>query len=382
MGFKKLILKLIKTVKHRKVNNFFKKDFKKKVLISYSILPFKHDSFSHTNFYEAKTAAEIFDELGYVVDVIDYNYKLKNVECYNIIYGFGESLESFYQENFLDQTKVILYNTGMHQFTQNVNTLKRIRDFQIRKKKWLINSARLTDYAWFRQLVLSDAIITLGNIVSKESFSDHYNGSVYAINAPFYKTKNHHEILSLKDSCAKNSFIWFGSSGLIHKGLDLCLDYFKSNPHLTLHICGNIQNEKEFINFYKEELYHTNNIINHGYIDIESSKFEEVLKSSFFTIFPTCSEGGSPSLLTLIGNGALIPIMTREATIDVPRSFIIDNLSSFSINKAVIETQKTSLEVLKKYALENANFVVQNNSTTRYKRELKLIISEIISNNS
>lgn len=379
MDLKKLISKLIKAVIHRKVYNFFKKDFKKKVLLSYVTKPFRHDSFSHTNFYEANTAAEIFDELGYVVDVIDYDYKLKNVECYDIIYGFGETIEFFYKKNFSNNTKIILYNTGMHQFTQNVNTLKRIRDVQIRKQKWLIDSARLNDHAWFRQLILSDAIITLGNKVSKKSFSDRYNGSLYSINAPFFKTKNHHEILNLKDSSAKASFIWFGSTGLIHKGLDLCLEYFKSNPHLTLHVCGNIQNEKEFINFYKEELYYTKNIFNHGYVDIESSKFEEILKSSFFTIFPTCSEGGSPSLLTVIGNGALIPIMTKEATIDVPNNFIIRELNRSSINKAVVETQKISLEVLKKQALENANFVIENNSTVRYKRDLKLILSEIIS---
>ena len=79
------------------------------------------------------------------------------------------------------------------------------------------------------------------------------------------------------------------------------------------------------------------------------------------------------------GNGALIPIMTKEATIDVPNNFIIRELNRSSINKAVVETQKISLEVLKKQALENANFVIENNSTVRYKRDLKLILSEIIS---
>ena len=380
MGIKKSIAKLLKAVKHKKVNNFFKKNFKKKVLLSYITAPFRHHSFSHTNYYEAYTAAEIFDELGYLVDVVDYDYKLKNVECYDIIYGFGESVEFFYKKNFSNKTKIILYNTGMHQFTQNVNTLKRIKDVQIRKQKWLIDSARLTDHAWFRQLVLCDAVITLGNKVSKKSFFNHYNGSLYAINAPFYKTKNHFEILKMKDPLAKTSFIWFGSSGLIHKGLDLCLDFFKLNPHLTLHVCGNIQNEREFINFYREELYHTENIINHGFIDIESSKFEKILKSSFFAIFPTCSEGGSPSLLSLVGNGALIPVMTKEATVDIPKAFIIKELNNLGINKAIQDTQEISLENLKKYALENANFVVENNSTARYKRELKLIISEIILN--
>ena len=71
--------------------------------------------------------------------------------------------------------------------------------------------------------------------------------------------------------------------------------------------------------------------------------------------------------------------MTKEATIDVPNNIIIKDLNGSSIDNAVVETQKISLEVLKKQALENANFVIENNSTVRYKRDLKLILSEIIS---
>ena len=54
----------------------------------------------------------------------------------------------------------------------------------------------------------------------------------------------------------------------------------------------------------------------------------------------------------------------------------------FTIQRKKLQSDLNQLlEVLKKYALENANFVVQNNSTARYKRELKLIISEITSHN-
>ena len=48
------------------------------------------------------------------------------------------------------------------------------------------------------------------------------------------------------------------------------------------------------------------------YID----KFEEILLSCSFAIFPSCSEGGCPSTLTVIGNGGLIPIITKETTIE------------------------------------------------------------------
>ena len=95
-----------------------------------------------------------------------------------------------------------------------------------------------------------------------------------------------------------------------------------------------------------------------------------ILKSSFFAIFPTCSEGGSPSILTLVGNGALIPVMTKEASVDIPNSFTIKELNNLAIEKAVQNTQGISLETLKKYALEKGVNDAKWNLLTGDKKEI------------
>ena len=45
------------------ISNYFKKKHQKYALLSYILTPFKKDSLSHTNFFEAQSWAKILDEL-------------------------------------------------------------------------------------------------------------------------------------------------------------------------------------------------------------------------------------------------------------------------------------------------------------------------------
>ena len=323
------------------------------------------------------TVAEIFNELGYQVDVVQYDVIKTDLEQYDVIYGFGETIEYFYSHKYSPKIKVISYSTGMHQFFQNVETLQRVQGLQKEKGAWLINSARLTDFSWFRQMVFSDAIITLGNIEVKKTFDPFYNGALYPLNAPFYKVRDYKNI-GAKHPQAHRSYVWFGSSGLVHKGLDLCLDFFKHRSDLILHVCGPIKNDAAFVELYKDELFHTENIHTHGFIDINSQQFDEILKSSYFAIFPTCSEGGSPSLLTVIGNGAMIPVMTKAASVDVPHACIIEELSVIGLEHAVNLSQRIPEGELLAKAQANAEFVVENNSLENYRKNLKNTLEQVL----
>jgi len=381
-NIKKVLPKVVKNflsslLKNRPVRNYFKSDFSKRVLISYITTPFVRQSFGHTNFFEALTVAQVFDALGYQVDVVHYECRLQDLKKYDVIYGFGETLEYFFAKKFTPKTKVIVYSTGMHQFKQNINTLNRVKNVFEKKQTWLIDSARLVDKSWFRQIVLSDAIIALGNDEVKRSFEPYYKGVVYQLNAPFYQTKDVREIIDKKLQMAGKSFVWFGSSGLVHKGLDLCLEYFKTRPDLTLHVCGSFNNEIGFVNAYYKELYETDNIITHGFVEINSDKFRRILESVFFIIFPSCSEGGGASVLTVIGNGGLIPLITLETSVTVPNAIIINEFTFEGVEQAVIQTENIEFNQLQQWSLENAEFVVKENSLEVYSKNLKEIISEI-----
>jgi len=72
---KKLVLKYT----CKPVINYYKTDFKKNVLLSYIVAPFKSDSpnYTHTNFNESIIIAEVFRDLGFNVDVYNYDLKVK-----------------------------------------------------------------------------------------------------------------------------------------------------------------------------------------------------------------------------------------------------------------------------------------------------------------
>lgn len=374
------ILAYAKRFKNKKISNFYGTDFKKRVLISYIVSPFKSASIAHTNNFEAQVSAEIFNEFDYQVDITHYeNLENTDLNNYDVLYGFGETLEYFFKTTNNRNSKVILYSTGMSMWVQNANTLNRVRDFYGKKKVWLINSSRLTDKKWFRQILLSDSIISLGNNHAMASFQPFYKGALYKLNAPFFKTRDYLNSIQFKANNASKNFVWFGSSGLLHKGLDLCLDYFSSRPDLTLHLCGfTREGELDFLRAYQKEIFETPNIVYHGFIDIKSEKFEKLLKSAYFTIFPSCSEGGSPAVLTLIGNGGFIPLITRECSVTIPNGICIEALDMSSIECAIIQALEIKDNELLRMATENAAYVNKHNSLEQYKSDLKAILQKVL----
>jgi len=220
------ILKIFKFYKKRnKIKNYFKTQHSKNALLSYITKPFrKGEYFTHTNYFEAMSHAKILNELGYNVDVIDYDYHGEiDFSKYDLLVGFGDAFQKYFEFS-KKKVKTIYYGTGMHVCHQNHATLKRLKDVYLKKVLWLGNSTRYVEKCWTHQTYLVDAMIVLGNEVCVESYKKFYDGKIFNIPAPFYKVIDAWKLL--QENNLGKSFIWFGSSGLIHKGLDLVLDYF------------------------------------------------------------------------------------------------------------------------------------------------------------
>jgi hypothetical protein len=367
-----LLFKLYKYFNSRKISNYFKTKYSKNALLSYITYPFvKEQNLSHTNYFEAISHAKILNELGFNVDIIDYDYD-RNVDFskYRVLVGFGEQFTNYFNSGFTHM-KTIYYGTGMHVCHQNNATLKRLKQVYQKKGIWLTKSTRYVEKTWTYQTMLVDAIIALGNDICKESYAKYYNGPIFIIPAPFYKVLDGYEILSKKTKNSAKGFLWFGGAGLIHKGLDLVLEYFIEHPELTLHICGPIKNEPDFEKLYYKELYQTPNIITHGFIDISSEHFKQILEECAFIIFASCSEGGGPSVITAIGNGALIPIITKETTISTNFEVWIEDFTVEEIEKAVNKALSFSEDAIIEMQKANLEYVLENHSQTNYYKELK-----------
>ena len=116
----------------------------------------------------------------------------------------------------------------------------------------------------------------------------------------------------------------------------------------------------------------------HDFIDIQSESFAKILAQCSFVVYPSCSEGGSPSVLNVIGNGGLIPIITKETTISTGAEIWIEGFDYVSIDKAIKKSQRLTFMEIKNLQNENLRFVTMNNSQEKYYDDLKKNILKII----
>ncbi len=89
------------------------------------------------------------------------------------------------------------------------------------------------------------------------------------------------------------------------------------------------------------------NVIVHGFIDIESSIFQELSENCGYVILPSSSEGIATSVLTAMGRGTMIPVVTKECGIDIDDfGILIDDLNIDSVKKAIIQCEMISYDEL------------------------------------
>ena len=76
-------------------------------------------------------------------------------------------------------------------------------------------------------------------------------------------------------AAARRRFLWIGSQGFVHKGLDLVLEAFARMPDHHLTVCGPLDAEPAFVAAFRRELFETPNIETLGWVDIASPAFAE-----------------------------------------------------------------------------------------------------------
>jgi len=309
---KKYLLSCINFYLDRPINNLYKTTFNKKVLISYITAPFRKKISSHTNSIEVAIIAEVFHELGYQVYIVNYNksYEFNSKNKFDVVFGFGVPFKNSFFYKGSKEVKRISYATGAHNSYQNNAEIERIRYLHKRKGLYL-SPKRVVDQAWSIYSNLSNLVIVIGNdSFTVKTFQQNLDSPIRAINLPLHDRGG--GIVNRDYSEAKKHFLWFGSGGLVHKGLDLCIDVFSKLDDYHLHICG--PKEDVFFDLYEKELQF-NNIHYHGFVDLKSDSFKSIVTMCAFTLFPSCSEGMSGSLLTTMSAG-LLPLATKETGVD------------------------------------------------------------------
>jgi len=285
----------------------------KTALLSYLVPPLlpsqdKRDTTTFSNAGIAQYIPRALNELGYRVDIVNYNNK-KFVpdKKYDLFIGHGGiNFETISKK--LDPSCIQIYfSTGI--YWKEWNRVEKERFDALKKRRGIVLQAdRIIEsdeeYANFR----ADGIICLGNEHAKETYNQ-FPHVLKVNNAVFpdsYSTLN-------KDfESGRKNFLFFNGGGNVHKGLDLVLEVF-SGLDLNLYVRQDI--EPAFFKAYQKELTKCPNIHLVPYLKKPSTEFYALMDRCNFIISPTCAEGQPGSVIECMAHG-LIPILSKEANID------------------------------------------------------------------
>lgn len=346
-----------------------------KVVLSYLTAPFLEKSGSagprgHTNWQEARVMAETWREAGYTVEAVsstDSRY-VPSDEAFALI-DIHSNLERW--QDHPAPVKV-LHATGAHWLTQNRAELERLEALRDRRGVSL-QPRRMASPS--RGAESATVITYLGNDFTAGSFQFARKplrriplSSAYEFSFPEHKDWE----------SARRKFLWLGSFGMVHKGLDLVLEAFSDNPDLHLTICGRPEKEADFFEAYRRELTTLPNIHLAGWTDPASPEFETLRQTHGFCVYPSCSEGGGGSLIHCMHAG-LVPLATREASVDLGTAgMLIPRGTVAEVARSVREAATLSPTELQNRAEQTWQSVRQNHTLTQFQIRYADLVKEIL----
>jgi len=327
------------------------------VLLAYVIDPFllkpgESVSQQHTHHFESIQIADIFLELGYTVDVIHFeNTSFKPRKKYKFFVSARKHFALIAARLNDDCVKIAHFDTSHYVFN-NAASFKRVLELQDRRG---LTSTSIRVFENNMALEHADYAVVLGNDFTMGTYA-YGKKPMFPLNVP---TPNTYPSPKGKnfDSCKKN-FLWIGSSGFVHKGLDLVLEAFVQLPDCQLTVCGPLEKwgKREFCRQFHDELYETTNIKTVDWIDVSSNSFQNIVNDSVALIYPSCAEGQAGSVVTCMQAG-LIPVISYESGVDVHDYGII--LADCSVDTIIQSIRKIS-------GLENDKLAQMANSAWRY----------------
>jgi len=348
------------------------------VLLSYVVNPFtlkpgEAVPTSHTQHWECLQMAKTFLDFGYNVDVIWF---------YNDIFLPKKDYAFFIETRwnlqrcvpFLNKDCVkIFHSDTAHILFHNAAEANRLLNLQQRRgitlsPKRFEQPNKAMEYA--------DCATVLGNEFTMNTFK-YANKPLYRVPIsapklyPFPEDKDF-------AACRKN-FLWFGSGGFVHKGLDLLLDAFSQMPDYHLTICGPIDQEEDFKTAFAQELYHTPNIHTIGWVDVNSQKFLDIVNSCLGIVYPTCSEGGGGCVINCMHTG-LIPIVSYESSVDISDDYgvILKENTVEEIKQSIQNISSLNPSQLEQMARKSWEFVRQNHTRERFAQVYRETIEKIM----
>ncbi|WP_306598083.1 hypothetical protein [Geothrix sp. 21YS21S-2] len=337
-------------------------------------------NFFHTNTHEAFEQGLALHESGYSVDAIDHWAEPpRGYGEYDVILGLGRALVECHSGGRRPR-RVLLYSPGIHNQVQNLRTLDRVKAFRERYGPCLLESGRFASEDFTSIASLCDAVLVLGNEATAATYHGRTSSEIFIIRAFFHHLVDGAALAQRKDPRkAGRGFLWFGSAGLIHKGLDLLLEVFLARPWLELYVCGPLEGEGAFGRVFQSRLAASRNIHMIGMVRIGSPEFLRIAEQCGFAVLPSCSEGGGVSLLSAVGNGGLLPVATLEASVELGTFGIpIAGCSEALVAQAIESCEVLPVEERLARTLQAIDFVNSGHTLEMHRKSLRAALSTVL----
>lgn len=283
------------------------------VVISYMRWPFVEGWDSpkargHTNAYECLKMAEAYRSLGCTVEAIDYTDTDYVPPADTLVaIDIHSNLERW---SLPSGCTSIVHATGPHWLFWNHAELTRLSG--VRNRHGIALKPR-RQVEPSRAIECANMATVLGNQFTIDTFAFagkpvHRIPISSAYEFPWPENRDF--------ETARRKFLWVGSYGMVHKGLDLALDAFAGLPDLELTVGGRPEKEDDFTRLYAHVLKDCKNIHYHGWLDMADPVFMEMARTHATIIYPSSAEGGAGSVIHCMHAG-MVPATTREASIDL-----------------------------------------------------------------
>ena len=353
----------------------------KRILFCYTTknlnISFEQQDIFHPNIYRVNQMLNVFISLDFCIDACHCNDMLAldyiKDRRYDYLIGFGKVFcEMAKSDNIKEK---ILFITENNPEIVNKKFNERISYFKQRHPNYKTNGfIRRDQFYSIEQFNLANIGICINSEFNAQSMRKYFK-FFYRINVNgFYNNKF---IFKKNISEKRKCFVWFGSNGIIHKGLDILIDVFNKIPDYTLNVYGAPENEIKYLRKEARE-----NIIFHGKISVFDERFiTEVSDKNCFAISLSCSEGMNSGIATCMLHG-IIPIVTKETGFDY-QPFMIE-ITNFRVDN-VINTLLKLKEIddceLEKMSLETYIYAQKELTLENFDKKFRLIFSDIINKN-
>lgn len=341
------------------------------VYLDHSLLNSDFSSATHTSISESSVLIKLFIDQGFCIDVIDVFQnpkmiyeKLKDKQ-YDCIFGFSSIFDLLAENN--PRACKIMYCTENEPCFSLTEEKKRLDYYKLRHGKNLPIKRSGTFYheKHFNNI---DCIVTL----SDNSNFIKYEKTVYETN-PTGLINKHFDITDIKENRHSN-YLWFGSSGVIHKGLDILVEAFNSMPQENhLYVYGLADEDEKLLDITNS------NIHLRGRISVESKEFIDVVKKCNYIILPSCSEAMSTAVLTGMLHG-LIPIVTKDAGMNRlgENVIYIESHKVEALNILLRTVNNTPVNVVFQKKIEVYKYAHKHFKIEQFKTNMTKIIRKIL----